>query len=217
MADIPTYPFSYYKKLAATILKKYGLPVEKKLPVDIEVLLDKMGITIHSIPNMFKDFGVKGAVIKKAVGTGFDVSIDENQYETQEFYYRFTLAEELSHILLHEKLVAGITCLEEVQEFHRSFTDEQYKRIEQQARVMASQLLLPSHLFDDFILEWVKSHLSEIRKEKFYSTNELADYIACKIQASLKLSRDVVRTSIMRFPDSAIDKIIAVFGQDLIS
>ncbi len=216
MASVPYYSFSDYKTRAAQFLKRHGFPKDNSLPIDIEVLLDKAGIEIHPVNRMYEDFGVKGAVLK-TIG-GYALAIDENHYESesQEFYFRFTLAEELAHILLHEKLIAGITTLDEVQSYHASFSDEEYKRIEQQARTMASQLLLPSQIFDQFVIDWVREHLEEIQKAQFFSPNELADFIAERMYKSLKLSRDVIRTSLKRPPDSAIDRVISVFGQGLI-
>ncbi len=208
------YSFSDYKKIAHQYLTKHGLLAKGVLPVDIEALIDKSGITIHVVPLMFKDFGVKGAVLK-TVG-GYDIAIDETLFEEQEFYYRFTLAEELSHILLHGSHVAGISSLEDVQKFHQSFTDEQYKVIEQEARTLASQLLLPSQLFDPYILDWVAKHLPALQASAFFSRNDLAQYIADGTYRGLKISVDCVRHSILRFPNAAIDQVLSTYGQALI-
>jgi len=68
--SIPRYSFADYKRIAAAFLKKHGFPLNDKLPVDIEVLIDKAGVTIHPVKDMFKDFGVKGAVLKTIGGFG---------------------------------------------------------------------------------------------------------------------------------------------------
>ena len=51
--------------------------------------------------NLKKDFDIRGVVIKKRAG--FDIGIDYDHYMEgrQELYYRFTIAEELAHILVH--------------------------------------------------------------------------------------------------------------------
>jgi hypothetical protein len=216
MAGVPYYSFFDYKVLASQFLRRHGFPKGNSLPVDIEVLLDKAGIQIHPVDRMYQDFGVKGAVLKTPVG--YAIAIDANHYESesQEFYFRFTLAEELSHILLHEKLIAGISTLDEVLKFHASLNDEDYKWIEQQARSMASQLLLPSQVFDQYVVDWVREHLEEIQATEFFNKDELAAFIAERMYKVLKLSRDVVRHSLKRPPDSAIDRVISVFGQSLI-
>lgn len=150
--SVKYYSFAEYKRIANRLLQKHGMLTVKKLPIDIELLIDKAGYSIHPISGMYKDYGVKGAVLKRT--GGYDIAIDENTYETQEFFFRTTLAEELSHIILHEEYVAGIKNLDDVIKFHKSFDDEDYKRIEQQARCLGSQLLLPSELFDDEVLKW---------------------------------------------------------------
>ena len=81
---------------------------------------------------------------------------------------------------------------------------------------MASQLLLPSQIFDPFVIDWVKNHLEEIQKNEFFTPNDLADFLAEKMYRALKLSRDVVRTSLKRPPDSAIQKVLVIYGQGLI-
>ncbi len=182
--------------------------------MDIENLIDKAGITIHPVPFLFRDFGVKGTVLKK-IG-GYDIAIEETHYNEHEFYYRFTLGEELSHIILHEQLIAGISSLADVQAYHRSLSDKEYKQIEQQARALTSQLLLPSHLFDDLILEWVDRNISSLRLCKFYDKNELAEHIAENIYRDLKISKNVVKHSILRHPDPAIDKVLLKFGISVI-
>ena len=208
------YSFSDYKQIAHQFLAKHGFLSKATLPMDIEALIDKAGITILPVSSMYKDFGVKGAVLKKK--EGFDIAIDEQHYEEQEYYFRFTLAEELSHILLHPRLVAGILSLEDVQSFHQSFTDEEYKKIEQQARTLASQLLLPSQIFDDFVLNWVDKNIDHVRSASIYSKADLSEYIADGLYKPLSLSKDVVRFSITRFPEPAIDKVLADFGITLI-
>jgi len=186
----------------------------KKLPIDIELLIDKAGYSIHPISGMYKDYGVKGAVLKRT--GGYDIAIDENTYETQEFFFRTTLAEELSHIILHEEYVAGIKNLDDVIKFHKSFDDEDYKRIEQQARCLGSQLLLPSELFDDEVLKWVQENEKSLRANTFFSKEALSDFIAEQSYKQYSLSKDVVRYSIRRFPDPVIDKILSKFGLSLI-
>ena len=207
------YSFSDYKRIAHQFLSKHGI-LGGSLPIDIDVLIDKAGITIHSIPAMFDDFGVKGAVLKKP--GGYDIAIDETHYEKQEFYYRFTLAEELSHVLIHTQYVANCSCLEDVQKFHSSLTDDEYKVMEQEARALASQLLLPSQLFDPYVLTCVGNNLNEFLKSPAFSKQDLAQDIAQKMYKDLHLSAEVVKWSILRYPDAAIDKVLSKHGQALI-
>lgn len=99
----------------------------------------------------------------------------------------------------------------------QTLDDETYRKIEQQARALASRLLLTSELFDKYVLDWCEEHFAELQKATFFAKEELADFIAENIYRKLLLSKDVVRTTILkRYPDLLIDKVLDKFGRNLI-
>ena len=96
--------FKDYKIIAEKFLKlnPYG---QKKFPTDIEVLITKSGFKFDTELDLLKQYGVKGLVAKNTKIKGdFKILLDENHYSNQEFYYPFTMAEELSHIILHSSI-----------------------------------------------------------------------------------------------------------------
>ena len=95
--------------------------------------------------------------------------------------------------------------------------DEEYGKLEGQAKAVANCLLLPHFLFDDYVIEYVKTNEAEIKKSYYYDKADLSNQLAIKLSAKLGLSVAVVRIVILkRWPDLLIDKIIVLFGSDLI-
>lgn len=211
--EIKKIPFKDYHIIANTLLKEHGLLDCKNIPIDIELLIDKMNINIIPLKNIKKEYGVRGLVIKKV--QGFDIGIDEDHWmdERNELYFRFTLAEELSHIILHSNIFNNINGIDSYIKLIKNISDDDYKNMEQQARVLAGCLLLPAHLFDDYVLKYVEIDLENIKKYKFIEKEELSYHIADKIHKSLKLSIHVVFKIInKRYPNLLIDKILDNFG-----
>jgi len=211
MAEVRHITFSQYKSIAHNVLRQHAMLETKILPVNIELLLDKMNITVRPISGLYRDFGVNGALIKK-IG-GYDIVIDEEHYEKKEFYYRFTLAEELAHFLVHTELLGGAQTLEDIQAFHRSLDDEQYKRMENQARNIANQLLLPSCLLDPLVLRWAKEHRDELMSLDTNDKGDIAKEVAQRLHRGLKLSFDVVYWSILRYPDPLAERILLMLNE----
>jgi Zn-dependent peptidase ImmA (M78 family) len=80
--------------------------------------------------------------------TGKRIYIDEEQYLSASFRVRFTLAEELAHILLHVPLFQGKSS-KEIEELRDNISDTEYQAMERQAKHLAGCLLMPPAVFRD--------------------------------------------------------------------
>lgn len=71
------------------------------------------------------------------------IFVDEEQYMNVEtFRWRFTLAEELAHILIHRPLFKGMS-VEQIIDFQNKLADEEYLAMEREAKYLAGCLLMP--------------------------------------------------------------------------
>ena len=206
-----------YREIAYSFLKSVGINRNSKFPFEVDLLADKAGYSVIPIPYLKKDFGVKGVVIKKRGGS-FDIGIDENHYMNEEMYFPFTIAEELGHILAHPYIYQEVNSVEDSIKVLCDIGDIDYKRMEQQARNIGSNILLPALLFDDYVLNYCRENGKEIRSKTFLVKDELADYIAEKISRIINISKFPLFYAILRrYPEPLlIDKIIDYFGADLI-
>jgi Zn-dependent peptidase ImmA (M78 family) len=209
--------YAEYREIAHAFLKNVGIDKNNRFPLDLDILIDKAGYRIEAITNLKKDFGVKGCVIKRKGGT-FIIGIDSHHYMNEDKYYPFTLAEELGHILAHGYLYEEINSLEDAIALLCHVSDSDYRMMEQQARNVGSNILLPSFLFDPFVLDYYHQHVAEIKKERFYDKWDFADYLAERISKNINISKQPIFYSILkRYPEPLlIDRIVDEIGNDVL-
>jgi len=208
--------YAKYKEIAETFLTEHPFGIEQ-LPTDIELLIEKAGIHIIAEDNLKNNFEIKGFVAIDIKGKGpLKIIIDAEHYEKDEFQYKFTLAEELAHILAHKKDFENITNINEFIKCRNEITEEDYIKIEQQARNIASYLLLPQNKFKNYVFKWIDENINEFLHINFESPENFVNLISRPISRELKLSQDVIRFTIAtRYPDRIIDEIVEKYGKKL--
>ena len=207
--------YDEYQTLAHSFLKSVDVNSNSQFPFEIDLLADKAGYKIKPVSNLKKDLGVKGCVLKFAGGI-FQIAIDDKHYMDDEFYYPVTIAEELGHILAHDYIYENINSLKEAIDFHSTLNEQEYRMMEQQARNVGSNILIPSFLLKSFLIGFCKKQDKKIRRNKFDSKEDLAEFIAYKISPILKISKNVVFYALKRYPDRAIDTVvISHFGNSI--
>jgi hypothetical protein len=229
MEKIEYLSFDDYKKSANDFIKSVGMSNSKNLPLDIEMMIEKNGHNIVSFQDLQKDFKIKGMVIKTTIG--FDIGVDSYHYmnEKEEFYYKFTLAEEMAHILIHLAFFDEADSKENAIKIHNNLGENEYKIMENQAKNVANCLLLPDWLFDDYVMDYVEQNIDKL-KEMYYTAKEqtqpfiddgsfepnivekrISEYISRKLSTKLKLSEWVIHYTIFKRYPLLINKILLRF------
>ena len=146
--------------IASNQLIKYDM--SEGIPIEIEKLLDnQFKINIIPFPNLYNDFKINAFTssdLKK-------IYVDENLYENLEPQYRFTLAHEYGHMVLHGNFYRQfkIKDIESYVDFLNSIDRIEYGHLEYQANCFAGHFLIPSdHLERQFKIR-SKSVISYIR------------------------------------------------------
>ena len=81
---------------AREVLSKYW---DGKFPVDVEMICDKLGVGILPVPNLAEIFHVDAYI-----AVDFKVIyVDEDEFKKESYRYRFSVAHELGHLILHRK------------------------------------------------------------------------------------------------------------------
>lgn len=137
--EIPRLTYKHIQQYAAGFLGKHN--PDGMIPVPIEEILDiTLGINIIPIPELV-NFSVDAYTWSDLK----NILVDKFFYEKQPRRYRFTLAHELGHILLHSEILksANVDSIEEYLEFVDSIGDEQHRWAEWQADCFAGLILVP--------------------------------------------------------------------------
>lgn len=115
----------------------------RSLPVPIEQIAEgKFGITIIPIPNLQRDFDIDGFI-----SSNFEeISVDEYEYMHREKRTRFTIAHELSHLILHQDILRAHprNTIADYLAFRASITEDENSWLEWQARCLGGLILAPA-------------------------------------------------------------------------
>jgi Zn-dependent peptidase ImmA (M78 family) len=165
--------FSYEEigRIAEEYTHRYGL--DKAIPVDVDKLVDNiLRINVIPFPSLYKNFEVN-AFISNDFGK---VYVDEYLYSNLERQYRFTLAHELGHMVLHSAYYKQykIDSLASYVEFVSGIGEDDYKLIEAQANDFAGLFLVPAvALKENFreqaegIVRFISSRFKGLSKDKY--------------------------------------------------
>ena len=157
-----------------------------KVPVGVEKIIEiKLKIDIIPIPEMLNQCGMDAQITSDFSA----IYVDQKSYENNTTRFRFSLAHELGHFVLHKKFYDGleISDLEDVMDFINNINLKEYGHLETQANKFASYFLLPrEHLAkvrEKTLKEMAKGH--DISKFDEKTVNSyLAEYVAPEFSVS---------------------------------
>lgn len=123
--------------------------VESDLPVDVELMVEELGFDIVPVPNLQRSVEVEGFCTSDFTR----IYVDEGVMTSTPVRYRFTLAHELGHFVLHKEIYESIqlTSIDEWKNLQRALDENSYQRVEFQGYIFAGFLLVPEkHLESQF-------------------------------------------------------------------
>ncbi|MBI5239402.1 MAG: ImmA/IrrE family metallo-endopeptidase [Elusimicrobia bacterium] len=141
-------PFKSFEK-SLTQLQRIGQGIPRvcrsgrQYEVDIELMLEQAGIEIDAVP--LADKGIVAWISLSGRKLYVDIGLADKDW--LEKRYRFTLAEEYSHTILHKDLFVGIATPEQWVKKWQGLPEEIYRRLDQQAKELAGILLMPEDTF----------------------------------------------------------------------
>ena len=152
-----------------------------QLPIPIEWIIESdLDLHIHPFPNMYRIFRQNGFLgLQRKV-----IYIDEYQYDNFVEKYRFTLAHEVGHFIMHESLYEGLyfDSEQEFMEWLQSRPRNELGWFETQANWFAGQLLVPTEPLQEHCVNLLESNrnrfsVSEYIPHEFwsYASNALAE------------------------------------------
>lgn len=138
--DPTSYQLSDIKKAANNFSATYN--PTNVIPVPIEEIVEiSLGIRIILIGGLIRNFGINAFI-----SNTFDrIVVDEVMYTKQPQRIRFTIAEEIGHLILHKDWYQsnGPKTTENYLNWQEKLDGKTFDYIERQARTFASMILIP--------------------------------------------------------------------------
>lgn len=169
----------HLRKRAAEWLLRYHS--SGAIPVPIEEIIDvQLKIDIVPVPGLRGSFDVEAFITSDMTA----IYVDEHIYQHVENRYRFSLAHEIAHAVLHQKVfrqfsfgdIAGWKAMQ------RSLPEREYQWLEWQAYAFAGLLLVPS----------------DALAEQFRGAIKLAEEVGVSLQAASEVAQNMVAGSLAR-------------------
>ncbi len=146
----------------------------------IEEMLEAHGYDIIPVQGLVK---YAEAYVPKKVGILF---VDEDQQLSHPLRYRFTIAEELAHCLIHHKIFKGKS-FSEIRSIYNAISDDDYQDLERNAKYLAAALLMPKATF----IERFEFHKGRI-EVKIKNPIEALSLVAASLKSEFEVSKESV-------------------------
>ncbi len=156
--DVSFLSYDDLRQKSESFLSRYN--PNKLIPVPIEEIVEfDFEINIIPIPELHENFNIDGFTSSDLK----DITVDEFVYQSRPGRYRFTLAHEIGHIVLHRNIFKEFkfSNIAGWKKFVKNIDEKKYSWIEWQAYSFAGLVLVPS-------LELKKAVKSSIVKAKHH-------------------------------------------------
>ncbi len=164
-----------FRQIAADFQRDYNLPGNLPVPID-RIAEFGFGIDIIPLPGLERAYDIVGFISKDLS----EIRVDEYVYLNQESRFRFTIAHELSHAILHAEIFqnASFQTTNEWKYFIESGIDDaDYARLEFQANTLAGLLLVPEDRLKNEFTKAMKL-VKQSGLDPFQEQDATTDYIA---------------------------------------
>lgn len=194
------------EKLAEGFLNQWAKGKYDGYSLRIESTIESYGYYIFSIPGLAE---IAEAYIPAKPGYIF---VDEEQYysaSTISFRWRFTIAEELAHILIHRPAFEG-KMPEQIIKIQESYTDADYQIIERNAKFLAGCLLMPRTAFKTRF-----AHFQALQAQRSTNALSIHRYVVRQLSMDFNVSCYAVALRALHlgiFDQQQLDDLIESFG-----
>ncbi|HXF49226.1 MAG TPA: ImmA/IrrE family metallo-endopeptidase [Verrucomicrobiae bacterium] len=127
------------------------------IPVPIEQIIEfDLEMNIIPLPNLYRQFSINGFLTSDFE----EIYVDEIQFSKYNEKYRFTLAHELGHFVLHKDSFkdVSVTSLQEYVGWHKMADNDDIGWFETHGNWFAEQLLVPSQQLVAVYESVIKKH-----------------------------------------------------------
>lgn len=156
MIRLPPRPVFDWKTIAekARVFAAEHQLAHRPFPLDVEEIAEfDLGMEIRLVPGLLEEIDSPAQI---APGDGHPIiTVDADQYRQQTSFYRYSVAHEIGHYVLHREWLEKVWHLVDSARSWKlvvlNRSEDDYKWIEGQAEEFASYLLAPETVFEPFI------------------------------------------------------------------
>jgi hypothetical protein len=175
------------RRKADEFLRRYN--PKGTIPVPIEEIIEfEFGINIIPMPDLHKLFEIDGFTSSDLL----DITVDQYVYENRPGRYRFTLAHEIGHVVLHADIYRAkkFQRVSEWMKFVNLIPQETHRWLEYQAYSFGGLVLAPREPLKKFTKEAVDQIRKEgidLKKNWDFAWEVTADVLAKRFEVSTEV------------------------------
>ncbi|EKE21650.1 MAG: hypothetical protein ACD_7C00163G0003 [uncultured bacterium] len=166
-----------------------------EIPVGIEEIVElKLKISIIPIPNLMSQCGLDAQITSDFSS----IYVDQRNYENETSRFRFSLAHELGHLVLHKIFyeALNISSMDEVYEFIYEIDADEYSYLETQANKFANYFLVPREELSKIREKILTEKLSKKQDISVFDEKTLNSYLAGHIASLFLVSSGTVEIAL---------------------
>jgi len=188
---VPFKNHNHIRIAAESFLKKHHPKDIYPIPIE-EIVEFQLRLDIIPLPNLHRAFDIDGFLSSDRTS----ISIDESVYQSRPGRYRFTIAHEVGHFILHKDLYEqhAFETTEEWKRFIEHFPEKEYSWFEWQAYEFAGLILVPPHHLNKR-LKYCKKQIESIGIK---SEAVVADRAIELLAKDFVVSREVIQRRLSR-------------------
>lgn len=202
MIHLPPRPVFDWKTIAEkarVFAKEYQL-ASRSFPLDVEEIAEfDLGLEIRVISGLLEEIDSPAQI---APGDSHPIiTVDADQYRQQTSFYRYSVAHEIGHYVLHREWLEKVWHLiDSTRSWKMAIlnrSEDDYKWIEGQAEEFASYLLAPEIVFEPFISEQIAA-LAQITTP--LQSEDVLPYLANPVAEFFGVSNAAAQARIRKSP-----------------
>ncbi len=196
----PYLTYDEIRNHADRFLKQYYPSMEIPIPIE-EIAEFQMGINIIPLPGLHRVLEVDGLILSNLS----DLYVDEFVYNSRPGRYRFTIAHEIGHIVLHKNIYAKAKFenIQEWKDFVNSISEKDHGWLESHAYSFGGLVLVPR----EHLIKLTEFYVNRIQDEdiSLQKNWDVAwDSIAAQLAKDFEVSSEVIEKRLNK--DSVMDK-----------
>lgn len=192
---IPFLTYSGIGQKVEAFFNEYHPSIEIPIPIE-EIIELKIGLNIFPFPRLFKDHALNG-FLSRDLST---INVDDYQYEQLNEKYRFTIAHELGHYILHKSFYENLPLFKEANDYIKwklSIPREDITWFETHGDWFAEQVLVPTAPLENICQEVVDKYKGIFTKMETIP-DDVWSYISNEVATFFDVNPPVVEIRIKR-------------------
>lgn len=202
MFEVPYWSYVDVREQAERFLHQHHPTSEIPIPIE-EIIDNQIGLHVVSLPELYRTHRQNGYLSKDLT----TIWVDEYQYYNYSHKFRFTLARELGHYVLHPEIYrnASFSEIDEYVQWRLSLPPDGLNWLDTHASWFAGCVLVPSASLEQVCLEFLGENQTRF-SEDLWRTADFWEYAAKPISHYFEVSPITVATQIRQ--EKIIEKLI---------